>query len=117
MESIIIDILRILPNNVDCYIQAPSLENRIIEKIFEKEVHDAFHIIKMNLQKKEMFINQEKETLFCMYIQKIEIKKNNQLLFEGYDGVQFGILSKHVILPHWFCNKYNNENFIISEDW
>lgn len=112
-----IDLFNILPESVTCFIQAPSLENNIIKNMLQDSEYDYYKLVTINSVNKEKFISQEIETSFSMYIQKIEIKQNNVLLFEGFDGIEFGIISKTVILPDWFKIKYISDVCTISKEW
>jgi hypothetical protein len=50
--------------------------------------------------------------------QSIEIRINNQILFEGYDCMEYGMVSKNFEIPLWFINKYiKNDMCSISNDW
>ena len=50
--------------------------------------------------------------------QSLEIRYNNQLLFEGYDGMEYGTISKTYNLPIWFIDKYiKNDMCIVSSEW
>ena len=54
---------------------------------------------------------------FSIYIQKLEIRENGVLLFEGFDGCEYGMISKWVIIPEWFKEKYVTETCIVSNEW
>lgn len=116
-NSFFIDILRILPEKVECFIQSPSLDNVIIQKMFQSTDFDYYKLIYLDETNKDKFLGEELATYFSMYIQSIEIKENGVLLFKGYDGVEFGTISKKISIPEWFKEKYIPDTCIISSDW
>lgn len=116
-NSFLIDVLIILPEKVECFIQAPSLENLVIKGMLKKADFDYFEVLMFNEESKEKFVRQEIETSFSVYIQKIEIKENGDLLFEGFDGCEYGKISKKIIIPEWFKEKYIPDTCIVSNEW
>jgi len=117
VNSFIIDVINILPEKVECFIQAPSLENSLIKEMFKKSDFDYFELLKLDKKSKVKFIKQEAETSFSVYIQKIEIKENGTLLFEGFDGLDYGLISKKISLPEWFKEKYVPDICMVSNEW
>jgi hypothetical protein len=101
-NKFLIDVLNILPEEVECFIQAPSLDNNIVNDMLKNSDYDYYKLLRLDKVSKDKFIRQELETSFSIYIQSIEIKKNGILLFEGFDGVEFGMISQKVLLPGWF---------------
>jgi hypothetical protein len=116
-NSLLIDILSIIPEKSECFIQAPSLENIVIKNILRDSNFDYYKFLILDKTTKAKLIEQEVETSFAIYIQSIEIKNNDNLLFEGFDGVEYGIISKNLVVPEWFKNKYIPDTCIISNDW
>ncbi len=116
-NSFLINLLKILPEEVDCFIQAPSLDNEVIQAMFQKTKFDYFNLICLNEISKGKFLEQELKTSFSIYIQNIEIMKNGHLLFKGYDGVEYGIISKEIPIPKWFKEKYIPDTCLISSEW
>ncbi|MGC4128200.1 MAG: hypothetical protein QM564_01275 [Bergeyella sp.] len=102
----LIDLLDILPEDIDCFIQAPSLENIVIKEMLQDTEYDYYKLLKLNNTNKKIFIKQELETSFSMHIQNIKINKDRVLLFEGYDGVEYGSISQNICIPDWFKEKY-----------
>lgn len=52
------------------------------------------------------------------HIYRLEISARGILLFEGYDGLEFGTISKAFALPHDFVRKYIKDDMcVISKDW
>lgn len=113
-----IDVIAILPQEIDCYIQAPSLEDKIIINMMRQTEYDYYTCIHLNEANKRVFIERLRNSTVVEYFHSIEIKKDLILLFEGYDGIESGTFSKTVNIPSWFKEKYK-ENWIysISKDW
>ena len=116
-NSFIIDVLNILPEKTECFIQAPSLENSAIKEMLQKSDFDYFDLLILDENSKGIFIRQEFEASFSMYLQKIEIRENGILLFEGFDGCEYGIISKKVIITEWFKEKYVPEICMVANEW
>lgn len=111
------DVLNILPEKIECFIQAPSLDNAIIEKMLQNSDFDYYKLLRLDGESKEKVIRQQVETFFGVYIQKIEIKENGILLFEGFDGVEYGTISKKIFIPEWFKEQYIPDTCIVSSEW
>jgi len=116
-NEFLINVLNILPDDIDCLIQAPCLENSIIQNMMLDSEYDYYKLIRFDREKKTNFINQEINNLIGNYIQNIQIKKGVDLLFEGFDGVEYGTLSKLLIIPDWFKEKYVPDICMISNEW
>jgi len=115
---LLIDVLSILPEGVDCYLQAPSLEDEVIVSIMNEAKFANSKSIKLDGKIKEKFIERIINYSIIEYFHRVEIRNNNKLLFEGYDGIEYGLISKSIIIPEWFIEKHiKSENCIISEDW
>jgi hypothetical protein len=68
--------------------------------------------------KQAVLLKKIANTEFQRDIQHILIKHNDILLFEGYHGVEFGIISNKIDLPDTFIAKYVNRDFCtISDEW
>lgn len=58
----------------------------------------------------------EKE--LCTYISSMIGMRENVKFFVCYDGLDYISISKEVILPAWFYDKYYiNEFFVIANEW
>ncbi|MCR9016202.1 hypothetical protein [Aquiflexum gelatinilyticum] len=113
----LIDLLNILPIEIELFIQAPSLMNVVIEKMLKASDQHYFKSVQFDELIKKEFVGEELKSSFSVYIQNIEIKKNGILLFKGYDGVEYGVISKKISIPVWFKEKYVPEICLISADW
>jgi len=105
-DSLLINVLKILPEEIDCYIQAPSLENESILNMMSETEWDYYKLIKINNLNKESFCNSLNDSTITQYFQNIELKNSNKMLFQGFDGVEIGIISKYIKIPIWFRDKY-----------
>lgn len=117
-ENFFVDVIGILPVDIECYIQAPSLEDRIVLNMMHKTQYDYYKCINLNEINRKRFIERLRNETVVEYFHSIEIKKNSKLLFEGYDGIESGIFSKHIHIPDWFKEKYKEDwDYSISKDW
>lgn len=112
------DILKIVPNDARFLIQAPNLEDSAILKIMLPTEFDYFKEIKLTALNRntliERILNSDIEDDF----QSIEIRLDDNLLFEGYDGMQYGTITSKLELPTWFVKKYiENDLCNISNSW
>ena len=105
-KTLLVDVISILPDEVDCYIQAPSLEDVVILGLMSTTRYEYYKCIKLNSPNKEIFINRVMGYPIEEYFQSVEIRLNDKILFEGYDGVEFGIISNSIKLPEWFMDTY-----------
>lgn len=117
-EYLLIDILNILPQEVDCYIQAPSLEDTFILSLMRESNFPYYKHLPLNNINRRKIIEYIQNHPIAEYFQSIEIRYNGKLLFEAHDGVEFGILSKSVTIPNWFTERHiKTETCLISSDW
>lgn len=116
--NLLLDALNVLPEEVECFIQAPSLENEVVQKMMTDSDFDYYKVVKLNNKSKKKFIDQVLAYSIADYFQNIQIKYNSKLLFEGFDGVEFGTLSKSIIIPEWFKEKYILTGLCtVSDEW
>ena len=108
-QLFLIDVINILPDGVDCYIQAPSLEDSVIISLLSTTKYEYYKSLKLQGVTKEILMNHGSKYAIEEYFQSIEIRFNDKLLFEAYDGVEIGVISKNLELPQWFINKYVKE--------
>jgi hypothetical protein len=113
------DVLRILPDKINCIIQAPSIENEEILNAME-DTESSYKIIKLNghIEKENLIKKLGGEDVF--HFQYIEIKSplSNKKLFEAWDGVEYGAISKDVKIPDRFREKYFDiEMYYVSNEW
>lgn len=117
-NSLLLDVISILPDGVNCYIQAPSLEDEIVLSLMSSTKHEYYKCIKLEGADKDVFLHRLKNYPIEEYFHSIEIKLDDKLLFEGYDGVEFGTISNTIKVPEWFTDKYfKAEMYNISNKW
>jgi hypothetical protein len=113
-----IDSLNLMPNDSICFIQAPNLESIEIKSVLKATEYP--HYVSLQLNSSNLYLLCEKIINEDIQedIQAIEIRHNGKLLFKGFDSVEYGTISKDVILPNEYIENYINEDFCnISENW
>ncbi|MES2330368.1 MAG: hypothetical protein V4539_12245 [Bacteroidota bacterium] len=117
-QTYFIDIINLVPNNSICFIQAPSLENSSLLNVLTPSPFAYYKQIILTVLNKEI-LNKIIEVENCeKYFQSVEIKINNKLIFEGYDGMVYGTISKDLQLPNSFIKAHKeNEMYIVSKEW
>ncbi len=98
---------------MECDIQAPSLENDVLQKMMDYD-----QLVRLNKANKQLFIDAILIDSTIAHFQNIQIRSNGNLLFEGYDGIDYGILSNSVTIPEWFAQAYVvTGDCMISKEW
>jgi len=101
-----IDTIEIVPDNSICYIQAPSVDNSNFLELFTKSKYNWARQVVLsseNKQKiKKLLLSSELENQF----QNVTIEKEEEKIFEGFDGMEIGTISKKLNLPNWYVEKY-----------
>jgi len=117
-QSFFIDVLSLMPVGAKIFIQAPSMDNESFLRIMKDSEYEYFKYLDLSSENKKILINEISSSETQKDIQRIEIKFNNHLLFEGFDGVEFGTISKVLDLPDNFILKYF-EGYIcvVAKDW
>ena len=70
-KNFLVDVLKILPDDLDCLIQAPSLENSTIQAKMLNSEFDYFKSIYLDKERKMDFINEDVDHSIGNYIQHI----------------------------------------------
>jgi len=113
-----ISVLNLMPEGSFLFVQAPSLEDAAILNRLKETAQKYFKSIELSVENKNILVNKITNGGFQNYIHFAEIRHGSQLLFQGFDGVEFGTISKQVSLPKDFVLKYINDNICtISKDW
>ena len=115
-DNLLYDILNILPEEIECFLQAPNLENEIILTMMVDCEYDYYGLVRVNKANRSNFVNEGLIRSISAYIQNVQIRRDGALLFEGYDGVEFGIISKEIGIPKWFQVKYVPDTCAISTE-
>ncbi len=117
-QSYTIDIIKLVPDDSICYIQAPSNDNSQFLNLMKPSQFEYYLQIVLTPANKELLTKVIANDNVEEYFQSIEIRHNNQLLFEGYDGMEYGTVSKNLKLPVEFIEKYiGEEMYIVSKEW
>ena len=111
-----IDIFQILPADCDCYVQVPDLDKNLIQELLDDCSIPYYVKIRLGVENTSKFMDLESHCHISQWIQNMEIRKDEKLLFEGYDSIEYGVFSKNMIIPDWFKNKHV-EDYGISSDW
>ena len=114
----IIDLIEIIPNNSICHIQAPSVDESEFLEILDNSKYSWARQIILNSENKNKLKNLLLKIELEDQFQTVTIEKENEKLFEGYDGMEIGEISKNLIIPEWFKEKYiETEYCILSQNW
>ena len=117
-QSYTIDIIKLVPDNAILFIQAPSNETPDFLQLLEQSPYQYYKQVILSPQNKKALIDLISTQEVQMDFQSIEIRLNNMLLFEGYDGMEYGTISKTVDLTEDFRKNYlKTEMFHVSSEW
>lgn len=108
-QSILIDILKIVPDNSICYINAPSIDDDsiVLKLLVPADNYDwCLTLTADNKQKLTGAINSES---IQDYFHRLDIKNGSAHLCEAYDGISTVILPDLKNIPKWFTDKYIRE--------
>ena len=65
---------------------------------------------------KAIFNNLEPSNDIFDFIEKVEIYNETKLIFEGYNGMEFGCFSKYFKLPRAFVEEYKDKDLYTTSD-
>lgn len=117
MNDFFLDIIHLFSaTDCDCYLQAPDLDNDLIQDFLDDCTIPYFVKIRLSAENALRFTDLELNHRVSQWIQSMEIRKDAKLLFEGYDSIEYGLFSKEVAIPDWFRGKHK-ENFGTSPNW
>ena len=113
-----ISVINLMPDESVLLIQGPSLESDSVLQIMSKTEFAYYNSITLNSTNKIILIEEITCNNLQDFIQSMEIRKNNQLLFEGYDRMEYGEISNQIHLPKEFIEKYiDGKMCIVSTNW
>jgi hypothetical protein len=118
-QSYIIDVINLVPVNSILFVQAPSIENSGILNLMQPSSFEYYKQILLSQLNKRLLIEIISNENIEVYFQSIEIRFNEQLLFEAYDGMEFGTMSKKLRLTDQFTESYiySKKMCIVSSEW
>ena len=113
-----IDTIEIVPDNSICYIQAPSIDKANFLELFTESKYNWARQVVLNSENKEKVKNLLLRSEFEDQFHNVTIEKEEEKIFEGYDGMEIGEVSKKLSLPNWYVEKYIESKYCnIAKDW
>ncbi len=108
-QSILIDILKIVPENSVCYLNAPSIDDNsdVLKLLSPTSAYDWCLIL--TSERKEKLIEVITSEGIQDYFHRLDIKYDDSVLCESYDGMCTVILTERIRIPNWFSDKYVQE--------
>lgn len=114
-----LDVLSIMPeNNTYLYIQASDAISEKFLLLTSATDEPALRQAKCDKKTKKVLEDEVSNNDITDFFQYISIKHNGKTIFEGFDGLEYGVFSKDFIIPNWFCMKYEQDDrYTTSLDW
>ena len=105
-----------MPNS--CIIKMTTTKDDFDELLSGVSVSfDGIHYV-INLNDRNNINKLIYDTNFPEYVVDMEIWFEDRLLFEGYDNLEYGKISKNISLPKDFISNYvEDETCMISSQW
>ena len=119
-QQFFIDILKLIPiEKSSIIIQSPHEEIlAVFKKINFKKESDISESINLDKRSREILTAEIIYNDIEEFIHSLEIRVNDKKIFEGYDGMEYGLFSKDFALPKEFKEKYTKLDMcMVSEDW
>lgn len=114
----LIDTIEIVPNNSICHVQAPNIKNTDFHELCEKSKYNWAQQIVLNSENKEKFKNLLLRSEIEGQFHNIIIEEEEVKIFEGFDGMEIGEVSKTLNLPNWYLDKYIKTKYCnIAKNW
>lgn len=109
-QSFLIEIIFLVPDDSICFIQVPSCDNDNFLSLMKDSNFAYYKQVELTtLNKRKLIEFVENENIGTDF-QSIKIRLDGKLLFEGYDGMEFGMISQTLKLTKEFT-----ENFIATD--
>jgi hypothetical protein len=117
-QSFLIDVLNLVPEGAVCFIQAPSCDNPKMLKLMQPSKFDYYTQVPLTSATKQQLINLVNNEHAEQQFHNIEIRLNDKLLFEAFDGMEVGSVSQDLQLPTAFICKYIQTGMCtVSASW
>lgn len=114
-QKFALDIIRIIPIGSVIRIQAPSLDDPEFLKLFSNQA-SYYRQIKLSNDNKDAILSLIQKKFIVDSFHSVEVTFDDELLFEGHDGMEVGSLSRHLEISEELKMKYRDKLFI-STDW
>jgi hypothetical protein len=118
-QSYAIEVIKLVPNNSLCFIQAPSIElTSALHHLLTPSPYDYYKQIVLTPINKTNLVDIIKKEEVEGYFQSIEIWYGKKLFFQGWDGMEYGHISRDINLPDAFVTNYiSTEMCYVSKEW
>lgn len=118
-QQFILEILEFIPVDESVLIvQSPHEEVLSVLRVIVDNKKNDFETIKFSKKNRKILIEEIKDNGIEEYIHRLEVLIKDKKIFEGYDGMEYGMFSKEFNLPKEFKEKYTKMDMcMISEDW
>lgn len=117
-QSYLIEIVNLVPDDSIFYVQAPSCDHINYIKLVTNSKFPYYNQVTLTLSNKKSLIDLIVNDNIVDYFQSIEIRLNEVLLFEGYDGMEYGTISQNLRLTETFIHNFIKKDMcIVSTDW
>lgn len=115
--SFFLDLLSIIPlDGTVCCIQAPDIEG--LSSVLSETDDPTLMLLKTDSHSREIIKKAVQQNNIQDYMQYIIFTDNGRTIFEGYDGLEYGIFSNSFDIPHWFAERYEQKDIYgISTMW
>jgi hypothetical protein len=119
-QQFFIDILKLIPiEKSSIIIRSPHEEILFALKAMNlKRENDISEPIVLNKRNREILTAEILYNNIEEFIHSLEIRVDNKKIFEGYDGMEYGMFSKEFNLTKEFKEKYTTMDMcMVSENW
>jgi hypothetical protein len=117
-QTFITEVINLVPQDSICFIQAPSIESLTYLELVTASSFDYYKQIILTGSNKRLLGKVIADENIEEFFQSIQIRFNDKLLFEGYDGMEYGIISKTLPLTDFFKkNLIDKKLCVVSEEW
>jgi hypothetical protein len=117
-QKYFIDVLKIVPTNSFIYIQSPHNEILSVLNSMKPRKDGVYTVVQLTNQNRDLLIEATKEKHIQDFIHSLEIRFEDKLIFEGWDGMDYGEISKTIPLTQEFMKNYiEGQMCIISSSW